>query len=66
MTYKLDLHTRRRLAADKRRRYWQNPEERLRCINAARRYRGLPAVTSLDEVLSCAERGRIGIKARLG
>ena len=50
MTYALPLSTRRRLAADKRRRYWANPAERLKRINEARRYRGKPPIASLDEM----------------
>jgi hypothetical protein len=49
MTYKLPLCERRRYAADKRRRYRASPDERLKRINEARRFRGLPLVASLDE-----------------
>lgn len=51
MTYILPLETRRRLAAGKRRRYWSNPEERLKRINMARAYRGAPLLNSLDEMV---------------
>lgn len=51
MTYVLPLETRRRLAAGKRRRYWSNPEERLKRINMARAYRGAPLLSSLDEMV---------------
>lgn len=50
MTYALPLSKRRRLAADKRRRYWSNPDERLKGINKARKYRGKPPIASLDEM----------------
>lgn len=50
MTYKLPLATRMRLAADKRRRYWDNPENRLGTINRARGYRGAPSIETLDEL----------------
>lgn len=50
MTYAMPLSTRRRLAADKRRRYWENPAERLKLINKARNQRGAPPITSLDEM----------------
>lgn len=50
MTYALPLATRRRLAADKRRRYWANPDERLKRINEARKFRGVPPIASLDEM----------------
>lgn len=50
MTFALPLSTRRRLAADKRRRYWANPDERLKRINKARAHRGAPLIKSLDEM----------------
>ena len=50
MTYALPISTRRRLAADKRRRYWANPAERLKRINEARKQRGAPMIASLDEM----------------
>lgn len=50
MSYKLPLHDRRRLAADKKRRYWASEDERLKRINEARRYRGSPLLSSLEEV----------------
>lgn len=50
MTYALPLATRRRLAADKRRRYWSNAAERLKRINEARAQRGSPPISSLDEM----------------
>lgn len=50
MTYKLTLETRRRLAANKRRRYWANQSERLSRINQARAQRGAPQIASLDEI----------------
>lgn len=48
--FKLPLHDRQRLAADKRRRYWSDPHERLKRINLARRYRGAPEIASLSEI----------------
>lgn len=50
MTFALSLATRRRLAADKRRRYWADPAERLKRINLARAQRGAPMINSLDEM----------------
>lgn len=50
MTYALPLSKRRRFAADKRRRYWSNPDERLKRINEARARRGTPPIASLDEM----------------
>lgn len=50
MAYVLPLEKRRRLAGDKRRRYWANPDERLKRINEARKYRGADPINSLDEM----------------
>jgi hypothetical protein len=50
MMFKLPLRDRQRLAADKRRRYWADPDERLKRINEARRFRGAPELRSLAEI----------------
>ncbi|ODU22747.1 MAG: hypothetical protein ABS87_00855 [Sphingomonas sp. SCN 67-18] len=50
MTYKLSLATRQRMAANKQRRYWSDPETRLNVINRARTYRGAPTIETLDDL----------------
>lgn len=57
MKFKAPLHVRMRRAANASRRYWGDPERRVRRVNEHRAARGLPLVSSVDEIMSPAERG---------
>jgi hypothetical protein len=48
--YATPLKERQRIAAYYRRRYWSDPERRLRCINSSRVAQGLPPRQSIDEI----------------
>lgn len=52
MQYATPLEERIRLSRVHRRRYWSDPEYRLRKINRARVHQGLPPRASVDEIRS--------------
>lgn len=50
MAFVMPLEERQRRAKENRERYWSNPADRLKRINADRARRGRPVVASLAEV----------------
>lgn len=58
--FRLPLSTRRRLAANKRARYWRDPDFRLACINREREKTGIPPLDKVEAgpMVARDERGR--------
>ena len=50
MSFVTPLKERQRLAEVRKRRYWSDPDYRLRKINRAREWQGLPPRSSIDEI----------------
>jgi hypothetical protein len=57
MTYVTDLKERQRLSRVHRARYWNDPAYRLRKINRAREWQGLPPRETVDEIKTVGPRG---------
>ena len=62
--FKLALHKRVRVAARRRKRYWDDPAYRLVIVNRNRARAGLPELASADEIRSYSEGGKITASKR--
>jgi hypothetical protein len=57
MTFETPLKERQRLSRVHRARYWNDPAYRLRKINRAREWQGLPPRETVDEIKTVGPRG---------